>query len=52
MEEKPTINQIVEDVKKDICDHYCKWPEEWDAEANPNVEFVDAVCAYCPLNRL
>ena len=38
----------LEDIKADICDHYCKYPEsgmDYD-------EMLDEVCANCPLGEL
>lgn len=38
-----TVADIIEEVKKDICDNYCKYSSEEDIEEK---------CPDCPLNRL
>ena len=50
MEEK-SISEIIEEVKVDICDHYCKWPDTWDEEETETT-LEDGKCANCPLGRL
>ena len=40
------ICDIVEDVKCEICDGYCKYPEQLDQKD------LDKVCENCPLTRL
>ena len=30
--EEQTISEIIEEVKDEICQHYCKWPYQWDEE--------------------
>ena len=50
--ENKTIPQILQDVAEEMCQHYCKYPEVWDAEA-AGVELSESdICAACPLNRL
>lgn len=55
MEEKRSIIQIIEQVKEDMCNNYCKWPHEpvpegqdedwlWNDPKSP--------CQNCPLDRL
>lgn len=47
-----SITEQIEKVKEDICQHYCKYPNEWDEEAE-GVELCDSdVCRDCPLNKL
>ena len=46
-EQKMTIDQIVEEVKEEMCDKYCKYPEEYEGS-----EMIDVICVDCPLNRL
>ena len=48
---KQTIPEIVEEVKIEICDHYCKWPILWDEEKEEK-ELIVAKCIDCPLGRL
>ena len=47
-----SITEQIEEISNDICNNYCKYPEQWDAEAE-GCELVDSdICANCPLNRL
>lgn len=43
-----TALEIIEEVKSDICDKYCKYPEQYDN----NDEMLRDVCEACALNRL
>lgn len=49
MEEKKiqTIPQIIEEVKTEMCDNYCKYPNE----IKDDEELYD-ICEKCPLGRL
>ena len=44
-----TALEIIEEVKADVCDKVCKWPEEY-------IDNFDAMleekCETCPLERL
>ena len=44
-----TIAQIVEEVSEEICDHYCKWPEQYGDDESG---LLNEKCDGCPLNRL
>ena len=47
-----TIPQILEEVVEEMCQKYCKYPEQWDEEKE-GVELSESeICANCPLNRL
>ena len=47
-----SVTEMIEKVKEDICNDYCKYPNEWDEEEQ-GVELCDSeVCASCPLNNL
>ena len=39
----------VEDIKTQMCDHYCRYRDEWDEDNGP---IEDAICKSCPLTRL
>ena len=39
----------IEDIKTQMCDHYCKYRDEWDEDDRP---IEDAICKSCPLTRL
>ena len=42
----------VEEVKEQMCDHYCKYSENWDAEAKGYELSESDICRNCPLTRL
>ena len=46
-EKKQTITEIVEEVKCEMCDNYCKYPNE----IKDDEELYD-ICEKCPLGRL
>lgn len=46
--EENNSKDVVEEVKADICDFYCKYPTQDWAE----YEMEDTVCIKCPLRRL
>lgn len=39
----------IEDIKTQMCDHYCKYRDEWDEDDGP---IEDVICKSCPLTRL
>ena len=41
----------VEKAKEEICDKYCKYPEQWDEEEKGET-LEDAICRECPLNKI
>ena len=43
-----SVTQIIEEVKSDICDKYCKYPEQYDDDD----EMLRDVCENCALGRL
>ena len=47
MNKEKSITQILDDVKSEICDKYCKYPYEIEDEAD-----LDEICKNCPLERL
>lgn len=47
-----SIPQILEEVTEEMCSKYCKWPEQWDDEAQGMDLSESDICANCPLNRL
>lgn len=46
----------LEEIKADICDNYCKYPEQYWLEYEDSVEAHEQMlreqCEECPLNRL
>ena len=47
-----TIPQILEEVVEEMCQKYCKYPEQWDEEKEGLELSESEICANCPLNRL
>ena len=47
-EEKKTVSDIIDEVKYEICEHYCRYPYEIDDEDTLYNEY----CNDCPLGRL
>jgi hypothetical protein len=47
-----TITQEFEEIKEQICDKYCKYPESWDVEEHGCELYDSDICINCPLNRL
>ena len=47
-----SITEQIEEIKEDICNNYCKYPDTWD-EQKEGCELIDREhCQNCPLNRL
>lgn len=46
------INDILEDMVKEFCDHYCKYPEQWDEEKEGMELCESEICENCPCNKL
>ena len=38
---------VVEDIKEQMCDEFCKWPHEAESDTALN-----AICEECPLQKL
>ena len=47
-----TISEQFEEIKKEMCDKYCKHPNIWNEEAEGCELCESDVCANCPLNRI
>lgn len=47
-----SITEIIEEVKEQICNDYCRYPREWDEEEQGCDLSESETCANCPLNRL
>lgn len=56
MEKEKSITDIIQEVKDDICDHYCKWPEyykvRFEAYQKSEDDMYEEKCDKCPLCRL
>lgn len=52
MERQKSISEILEEVKEQICEDYCRYPRDWD-EIEEGMELIDSdICINCPLGRL
>lgn len=47
-----TISEVIEEIKTEMCNNYCKYPYIWDAEKEGMQLDESAICEDCPLNRL
>lgn len=47
-----TVQEIIEEVKNDMCRNYCKYTDTWDEEAEGCELPESEICANCPLNKL
>lgn len=51
--EKPTIHKQLEQIASEICDHYCKWPDQYfqtnETEDAYTEKLVEEKCLMCPL---
>ena len=50
-QESKTVSQIIEEVKGQMCDKYCKYPNIWDEEKEGQLYDSD-ICNNCPMNKL
>ena len=46
------IDKTIEKVWGEICDKYCKYPQEWDAEKEGAELYESDICKNCPFNKL
>ena len=47
----PPITSQFEQIKKELCDVYCKYPEIYNTEHYEG-QMIEEVCSKCPLCRL
>lgn len=48
-----SVIQIIENVCEDICNNYCKYPDQWNPEDHAGQDLTESeICEKCPLNRL
>lgn len=47
-----TVSNIIEEVKTQICNDYCRYPNEFDEEEEGCELSESEICGNCPLNRL
>ena len=48
-EKAKTVSEILEEVKANICDEYCRYPYQFGEDEQDD---LDAICETCPLERL
>lgn len=46
------VDATIESVCAEICNDYCRYPREWDAEKEGYELWQSDICDNCPLNRL
>lgn len=52
-EKTKTVSQIIEEVKNEICDKYCRYQTIYDADDEDELtEMMEKICVNCPLDRL
>lgn len=47
-----TIALELEHIAAQICDKYCKYPEQWEEEKEGKELYESEICKNCPLTRL
>ena len=51
-----TVTEILEEIEKEICDNYCKYPDVCMEEVKDPDEaedmLYDTYCVKCPFNRI
>lgn len=47
-----SITKQLEEISNEICNNYCKYPEQWDEEKEGCELCESEHCRNCPLNRL
>lgn len=49
---KKSIPEICEEIANEMCDKYCKWPDQWDVEKEGIELYESDICSNCPICRL
>lgn len=50
-----SVTEIIEEIKCEMCDQYCKYPDIYNTREDSDEEYdkmIAEVCDSCPLNRL
>ena len=47
-----SITEILNEISEDICNNYCKYPEQWDEEKEGCELCESDICMNCPLSLL
>lgn len=50
--EKKSVTEILREISEEVCDHYCKYTDIWDAESEGRELFESEICKNCPMGRL
>ena len=51
-QESKTVTQIINEVKEQMCDHYCRYRDLWNENTTGEELWVSEICHKCPLERL
>lgn len=52
-EKAKTVSQIIEEVKMEICDNYCRYSTIYNTDNEDEYdEMIGKRCSNCPLDRL
>lgn len=46
-----TVEKMIETLAEEICDKYCKYPDQWDEEAEGIELCESSICRNCPLTK-
>ena len=46
-----TVEKMIETLAEEICDKYCKYPDQWDEEAEGCELCESEICRNCPLTK-
>lgn len=46
------VSDIIEQVRAEMCDQHCKWPEAFKEMDKDENALLEEMCEDCPLNRL
>lgn len=51
-----TLKDLIQEVKEDMCDHYCQYPALYLAKCDDpddaTEQMLEEKCTFCPLERL
>lgn len=47
-----TVTEQIEAIAEDFCNHYCKYPDLWDEDAEGCELSESEHCQNCPLSEL
>ena len=47
-----TVTEIIDEVKRRMCDDYCRYPRERNSEEEGQELYESEICNNCPLEML